>query len=361
MKHNIIPVSLRLLFPLIVLLSGCMGDDDVKHSYSGYAPVDNGDDWELSAPEAEGMLPSYVESAFRLLSDDERFIMARSLLVFRNGRLVAESYPRDPEDMNRIENIQSATKSFTSICAGIALQQGLFSSVREPLKDILPDEFSQFPTMSDITLQDALTMRTGIDFDNGSNTVDLYLDEGNSVEYVLGLEKLYPAGTVFHYHDGAPQLVSAAIEQRAGMTLENFAAEHLFTPLGITDWKWEQAKDGRTFGAFSLFLKPRDCGKFGQLLLDGGRWKGAQLVSSAWIAEATRPLVTSEASGAQYGYYLWVYPASGAFAAEGHGGQFIYVVPSKQLVIVYTAWPYTGSNLWDNFFEIADLLQAACQ
>ncbi len=361
MKHRSNPAILFILLPLLALLSGCMGDDDVKHPYAGYTPVDNGDDWVLSTPEAESMLPSYVESAYQLMADDERFIMARSLLVFRNGRLVAEAYPRDPEDMNRIENIQSATKSFTSICAGIALQQGLFSSVREPLKDILPDEFTHFPTMADIRLEDALTMRTGIDFDNGSNTVDLYLDEGNSVEYVLGLEKLYPAGTVFHYHDGAPQLVSAAIEQRSGMTLENFAAENLFAPLGITEWKWERAKDGRTFGAFSLFLKPRDCGKFGQLLLDGGRWKGARVVDNSWIAKATSSLVTSEASGAQYGYYFWVYPASDAFAAEGHGGQFIYVVPAKQLVIVYTAWPYTDGDLWDNFFEIADLLQAACQ
>jgi CubicO group peptidase (beta-lactamase class C family) len=122
-----------------------------------------------------------------------------------------------------------------------------------------------------------------------------------------------------------------------GRSLSSFADEFLFKPLGITEWKWESANDGITFGAFSLFMKPRDLAKFGQLLLQNGKWGNQQIVDSTWITEATKPVVTTDGPGSSYGYYFWVYPAYEGYAAAGHGGQFIFVVPSKELVVIYTA------------------------
>jgi CubicO group peptidase (beta-lactamase class C family) len=139
-----------------------------------------------------------------------------------------------------------------------------------------------------------------------------------------------------------------------------FADDFLFKPLGITDWNWEMSKDGITFGAFSLFLKPRDVAKFGQLLLQNGKWENKQIVDSSWIAEATKPLVTMNSPGASYGYYFWIFPAYRGYAAVGHGGQFIFVVPSKKLVVIYTAWPYTSGDMFDNFNELADLIIKSC-
>ena len=130
--------------------------------------------------------------------------------------------------------------------------------------------------------------------------------------------------------------------------------------MGIQEWKCESAHDGNTFGAFSLFLKPRDLAKFGQLLLQNGNWNGQQIVDSSWIAEATQPLVNSGLAGAPYGYYFWIYPAYGAFAADGHGGQRIMVFPEKKLVIVYTAWGYTSGDFFDDFNEVADLISTSC-
>lgn len=361
MKRTIHLSTIYLLAAAHFLLNACMEEDSVKLPYSGYVPIELSDGWTTASPESENMTSGLIDRAYRLLYENDRFVMARSLLVFRNGRLVAEAYPHDPADRDVMQNIQSCTKSFTSICAGIALGEGLFSSVNEPLKDIMPGEFAAFPAMGDITLRDALTMRTGIDFNNSEHTLDLYETEESSVRLVLEQNKKHDAGLVFHYHDGAPQLVSAALQTRAGMTLEEYAAQKLFAPLGITGWKWEQARDGRTFGAFSLFLTPRDCGRFGQMLLDNGRWGGVQVVDSAYVAEAASAISTAEGSGTQYGFYFWVYPSFGAFAAEGHGGQFIFVDPGKDLVIIYTAWPYTSSVLWDNFFELVDLVRAACE
>lgn len=107
-------------------------------------------------------------------------------------------------------------------------------------------------------------------------------------------------------------------------------------------------------------MKPRDVGKFGQLLLQNGIWGGHQIVDSSWIAEATRPWVTTDSPGASYGYYFWIFPAYEGYAAIGHGGQFIFVVPSKKLVVIYTAWPYTSGDMFDNFNEIADLIIKSC-
>ncbi len=117
---------------------------------------------------------------------------------------------------------------------------------------------------------------------------------------------------------------------------------------------------GSLLGLSVLFMKPRDIAKFGQLLLQNGKWGNQQIVDSSWIAEATKPIVTMQSPGPSYGYYFWIFPAYGGYAAVGHGGQFIFVVPSKKLVVIYTAWPYTSGDMFDNFGELADLIIKSC-
>jgi CubicO group peptidase (beta-lactamase class C family) len=345
---------------LSLFLSSCLNDDQVKLNYTGFQPVNQNDGWIVSTPGNENIDNELLDMAYRLVYKENRFVMARSLIVLRNGRLVGEAYPHDLADGRQIQNLQSCTKSFTSVLTGIAFSKGLLDSVTQALSSIYPEHFVAHADKKDITLQDALTMRAGIDFNDGDHTIDLYQTSGSSVEFVLSRPKNFPSGTVFHYNDGAPQFVSEAIQKRSGKTLSEFADEYLFTPLQIAEWKWESAKDGVTFGAFSLSLKPRDAARFGQLLLNDGKWNGQQLVDSSWIANASRPLVTSDSYGASYGYYFWVYPAYPAYAAIGHGGQQIFVMPSKNLVIVYTAWPYTSGEMFDDFKELSDLIVKSC-
>jgi len=349
-----------LFLPFIVMMGACLKDDPFKLPYAGFEPVTINDEWVNSGPEEEAMDRALIDKAFQLLYMDTRFTMARSLLVIRNGKLVAEAYPHDPMDMDRIANIQSMTKSFTSILTGIALEQHILDSIQQTFYSIYPEHFIDAADKQDIALYHALTMTTGIDFDNSRDTKTLYETEDNSVSFVLSRPLEYEPGIVFHYHDGSPHLVSAAIQHRYGKSFSTFADDFLFKPLGITSYQWEAAHDGNTFGAFSLYLKPRDLAKFGQLLLQKGTWEGEQLVDSAWIHEATQPVVNSSSLGAPYGYYFWIYPAYGAYAAEGHGGQRIMVFPEKNLVIVYTAWGYTSSDFFDQFNEIADLISSSC-
>jgi len=354
------PLFVIAIVGLAAFLLSCMGDEPIKLPYNGFTPKSISDDWTLSSPEQEGMERSLVEAAYRLAYEDDRYVMARSLLVMRNGKLVAEAYPTDPEDINRAYNIQSCTKSFTSILAGIALHNHHLDSLNERLSDIYPEHFQKYPDKKNITLAHALSMKTGINFNNDEHTLELYQSEGSSVEIILSLQKIYEPGIVFSYNDGAPHLVSAAVQKKTGKPLSEYAAEFLFGPLNISEYLWEKTKDGINYGAVSLYLKPRDLAKIGQLLLQNGRWNNRQIVDSSWVAKATTIQATTNSGGASYGYYFWIYPSYGGYAAQGHGGQFLFVVPGKNLVVVYTAWPYTSGKFFDQYTEIMDLLIRSC-
>jgi CubicO group peptidase (beta-lactamase class C family) len=269
--------------------------------------------------------------------------------------------PNDPDDIHKYANIQSCTKSISSIITGIAIQNSQLSSLNEQLYDIYPEYFDSDISKQTITIEDALTMRTGLEFDNDDHTLELFQTEGNSIEYILSQERIYPSGTIMNYNDGAPHLISKVIEKKTGKTMANYAEEKLFTPLNITDWMWESSKDNTTYGGFSLYLKPRDFGKIGQLLLQGGEWNNQQIIDSTYLAEATQTKVSANLNNEPYGYYFWVLPAVNGYCALGHGGQFLLVVPEKRLVVVYTAWPYTSDQFFDERSELMSLIISSCE
>lgn len=352
-KVKYIVMSL-LLFSLVA----CLKDEPFNLEYRGFTPVERTDGIQISDPKSQNMDAGLLEKAYKLIYQDDRFVMARSILVFRNGKLVAEAYPNNPRDIDNIYNIQSCTKSITSLIAGIALHRNLIESPDELLYDVFPAWFDIDIRKRAITLHDALTMKTGLEFDNSRHTLEMYQHKSNSARYVLSQEYLYPAGLVMNYNDGAPQLVSRFIEKKTGKTLSEFADEALFKPLNIANWKWESANDGSTYGAFSLYLRPRDLGKIGVLLQQDGMWDNERIIDNNYLAIATSAHA-SEAFG-PYGYYFWILPSYNAYAARGHGGQFLLVVPEKQLVVVYTAWPYTSSRFFDRSDELMALIIESC-
>jgi CubicO group peptidase (beta-lactamase class C family) len=351
---------LSVIILLAISLSACLKDEPFKRSYAGLEPQQRADGIATSTLEAENIDRKKLELAYELLYSDERYLMARSLLVYRNGKLVAEAYPHNPKDIDAICNMQSATKSITSIATGIAIQEKQLGALTERLYSIYPEYFDSDMAKRTITIEDALTMQTGLEFDNDDQTQELYEAKGSSVQYVLAQKRLYESGTIMNYNDGAPQLVSKAIERKVGKPLSDYVSEKLFAPLGITEWKWEKAKDGTTFGAFSLFLKPRDIGKIGELLRQNGKWGDRVIISSAYLAEATSIKVSANFDNEPFGYYFWVFPSYKGYAAIGHGGQFLLVVPDKKLVAVYTAWPYTSGNFYDESSELIKLIINSC-
>ena len=359
MKSRVL-ISLMYLLACLIL-SSCLKDEPIKLEYKGFMPMTLNDGWQTSSPEGENMNRNKLQQAFELVYDEKRFVMARSLLVFRNGKLVAEAYPNDPEDIRKYNNIQSCAKSITAMLLGVAVQQNLIPSLDERLYDIYPIVFDEDIVKREITIADALTMRSGIDFRNDKHTQKLYSTSKNSTAYVLSLDSKSSPGTAVQYNDGDPHLISKAIEIKSGKNLADFADKHVFQKLGITHWQWEAAKDGTTFGAFSLFLTARDFGKIGQLLLQNGAWDNEQIVDATYLQSAVSEHVTIDLNDKPYGYYFWLYPQWNAFAAQGHGGQFLFVAPDKNLVVVYTSWPYTDYDLWGDGEELMSIIYESCE
>lgn len=316
-----------------VWASGCLSDEDIKIHNQGYAPTSLNDGWEISTPEQEGFSKAGIDEVYTNFYSEDLYPTIHSLLIVRNGKLVAEAYCRDQKDRDRFHSIQSATKSITSLLIGIAIDQGLIESVNQKIYDFIPEYFDNDIKKREITIRDVLTMETGLDFDNDKHTAELINWKGSTLEFVLHKNLIFAPGSDWYYGDGNPQLLSGIIEKITGKTEEEFARENLFGPLGITVYQWEKAADGLTFGAVGLWLIPRDMAKIGKMMVQNGMWEGTRIVSPEWISESTK----QQSSFQNYGYYWYPWEEENAYYAEGHGGQLIYVVPDQQLSVVITA------------------------
>jgi CubicO group peptidase (beta-lactamase class C family) len=334
------PLPRLVAFLMAMTCLGCLMDPKLKPSYSGFEPQVSYDGWTRSTPEAEGFDPARLEEVYQRLFSEDLYPTVRSLLIARHGNLVAEGYSRDPRDGDRLHAVQSVTKSITSLLVGIASGEGLLPSVDTTLYTLMPEFFDDGLGKRSITLRDVLTMRTGLEFDNEGDTAPFLHSSGSSVRNVLRRRLVSEPGTRFYYHDGNPQLASGVLERVTGVTPEAYAEKHLFGPLGIREYRWEMHEDGLNFGAFGLWLRPRDMAKIGQLMLQGGAWEGRQLVPADWIQESTRV----HANG-NYGFYWWVNDEeSRVYRASGDGEQIIFVDEPRDLVIVLTGDP--GAKSW---------------
>ena len=350
-KQSLITITL-----LASVFFKCLTDPDIKLPFEGYTPEQLNDGWELSTPALEGFNSDEIRNVYQRFYSEELYPSIHSMLIIRNGKLLAEAYCRDKKERDQFHHIQSATKSITSLLIGIAIDKGLIESVNQTVYHFFPEYFDNDIRKREITIHHVLTMETGLDFDNDIHTVELFYSEGSSLEYVLRQNLIFSPGTDWYYGDGNPQLLSGIIQKVSGKTEEQFAIENLFTPLGINNYQWENHGDGLTFGAFGLWLTPRDMAKIGKLMVQNGVWNSEQIVSAEWIAESTR----SQSSQHTYGYYWYPWVAQRTFYATGHGGQLIYVVRDKQLVVVITADSYSSSRaLSSNFSELFNDILAA--
>lgn len=338
-----------------ILLGGCIADPELKLT-NEHVPVVRSDGWIVSTPESEGMNGVLVDKAYDLFFSNDRYRTAISLLVVRNGKLVGEGYCQNRNDIDVKRNIKSCTKSFTSLLTGIALDRGMIRALDDRLSDYLPEFFEANSKKASITIAQALTMRTGLPYNNDEDNEDLLVDPPeSSLRYVLSGDLEYDPGERFHYSDAPPHLVGAVIARQAGTSLDAFADSTLFKPLGITDYLWEKHRDGLCYGAFGIYMKPRDLAKIGQMVLQEGQWEGQQIVPASWIQEEMQ--VRAYGAIGPYGYYWWIRPDFSAFTMEGHGGNFVYVIPDKRLVIVFTANPFVQGSIAITTSEFEDIVE----
>jgi CubicO group peptidase (beta-lactamase class C family) len=296
--------------------------------------------WQTSTPEEQGIDSAKLAEMFEAVASAHYNI--DSLLIVRNGYLVAEMY-HHPYAALTLHHIFSSTKSFTSTLIGMALARGDISSLDQRVIDFFPDR--TVANLDDykraMTLENLLTMSGGFDWRGGmleNPSLDEWTSQPDWVQAMLDWPVIHEPGTIFTYNSGGSHLLSAIFQQATGQTAEAFAADNLFAPLGIMDWYWNADPQGVSTGGWGLWLTPREMAKFGYLFLNGGAWDGQQIVPAEWAETATSQHIRAGAQWLSDGYgYQWWVDAKGYYMALGYGGQYIVVVPERNMVVITTS------------------------
>ncbi len=292
--------------------------------------------WPSADPEKEGLDGNRLQQMVEQMRGSGREF--HSVIIVRGGALVLEQYfPGWSREAT--QNVYSCTKSVLSALCGIAQAEGRLPGVDARPIDTLA---ATGPTPADprafwITLEQLLSMKSGLPF---MRAVDMAAAE-DQVAFALARPLAFNPGTRFLYTSAGPHLVSAVLQKGVGMSARDYARVKLFEPLGIKDWSWETDGTGVTIGSTNLSLSAIDLARIGFLYLHRGEWFGTQIVPSSWVKESTTAhahvLDMNRAESAGYGYFWWIDEQWGGFSAHGAAGQFVFVVPSLDLVVVFTS------------------------
>jgi CubicO group peptidase (beta-lactamase class C family) len=293
--------------------------------------------WRRSTPEEQGTDPRMLAQAAQEAHDTLPTLY--SLLVIRNGHIIFEEHYRGHKS-DDLYSVRSVTKSVTSALIGIACQAQYLSGLDQRVAELLPEYFSadDEPRKLQMTIKDLLTMRAGLRW--GPPNEWRFYQYTDWVAFALKRPMAANPGTQFMYNTGGSQVLAAILTKTTGMTMVEFARDHLFQPLGIQAYDWETDPQGIMIGGFGLSLTVEDLAKFGYLYLHNGQWEGQQIVPSAYVQASTTAWSTGgfpEESG--YGYQWWVTEEAGypSYFAAGYGGQYLYVVPDLDTIVVTTA------------------------
>jgi CubicO group peptidase (beta-lactamase class C family) len=324
---------------LVLLFTSCLKEDDLKKPFKSFTPRQMNDGWELSTPAEENIDNDALTAIYRDFHANADTWQVRSLLVFRNGKLVAESYTKDDNDITTPRAIWSCTKQVIGLLTGIAIEKQMIHSVNDPISFYLT-EVSRYPDKKNIRIEDLLTMRSGISYSNdglSGQTADLLRQlPDRSTEFILGRPQQYSPGVYADYKDCDPHLLSAIIQSQCGKTTAEWAKEVLFDKLEIKNLYWDTYKDGISPGGWGILTTPRELAKFGQCVLDSGQWKGQPIVSKEWIKQMTTVQIP-DMYGYQFCYLWWRDTSRGMIFTWGHGGQYVCIIPEKRLMVVMTA------------------------
>lgn len=333
----------RLLFFALAFISSQMKLSATPPSQApAYWPTQG---WRSSPPEQQGIDSVKLAEALDYIRRHD--INIHSLLIVRNGYVVLDAYFY-PYDENDVHDLASVTKSVTSTLIGIAIDQGRIKSVGQHAPELFPQR--NIANMDErkerITLESLLTMTSGLkcQFEENELTLRQMMGSNDWVQFMLDLPVINEPGSKFVYCSGGMHLLSGIISQTMGVSALDFARRELFQPLGVKDVVWPADPNGVTHGWGDLHLRPHDAAKIGYLWLNNGRWAERRIIPAEWMQDAIK--VHSRAPwGGQYGYGIWVDPTRGLYEGNGRGGQRISVVPSKNLVVVFTGGGFEPGDI----------------
>jgi CubicO group peptidase (beta-lactamase class C family) len=277
-----------------------------------------------------------------------------AFLVIRDDALLYKKY-FNGYNHESTQTSFSTAKSFVSALVGIAIEEGYIRSVNDPITKYIPE--LKGPGMDEITIRHLLTMSSGIKYSGEgggggpfSDDAKTYYDP-NLRELALTVEPEVEPGKQWEYNNYHPLLLGMILERSTDRPVATYLSQKIWQPLGMgADGSWSLDSEAGGFEKMESGINARaiDFAKFGRLYLNRGEWNGKLVIPASWVEQSTRLDTTTDPADF-YQYFWWVDVARadrGRFMARGNYGQFIYVVPDKDLVIVrfgedwgYNRWP----------------------
>ncbi len=289
------------------------------------------------------------------------------LLVIRDGVIRLEAYGNGADETSMMTS-QSVAKSVVSTLVGIALGEGLIASLDDPIDRYVPgladSAYAGVPIEAVLQMSSGIAFREDYDSDySDSERMWVEVAQNHRVgahEYLLTFGTDTAPYETFNYKGADTQALGWLIESVTGMSLSAYLSQQLWAPMGMeADALWQvdgTGPDAVEIAYAGLNARLRDWGRFGLLMAQDGLWQGERLLPEGWVAQATTPSRPQVRPGKLYrGYPLgyqyqwWTYGSGkGDFTAQGINGQFVYVDPSRDLVVVQSAvWP----KWWDDNLE----------
>lgn len=338
-----------------------LSDPDPNYTYS--IPDSALSDFVVASLETEGINEALITQMTNLIIREE-YKRIDGLLILRNNKLIYENYFHGYSN-DILHNMFSAGKSITSILVGIAIDKRFINSVNTPVTQLLP-EYESFKNpdsrKDEITIEHLLNMTSGLDCEDWYQHTEEQMQQSNDwVKFTFDLPMINDPGTHGSYCTGCAVTLGRVIENQSGLSLEEFANKYLFRPLNITSYKWHIMPDGKASGGGLFFLTPRDMAKIGLLMLNDGMQNGEQIVSKEWVEQSSQNKVKLLAFDG-YGYLWWKQAFLNdieTYFADGNGGQHIFIVPSKELVIIFTGGNQNTGIGGQNFQIVNNYILAA--
>ena len=272
-----------------------------------------------------------------------------SIMIVKDGKVVKEQWLSEGAP-DKLHILNSVSKTFTATAVGFAIAEGKLS-LSDKLVDIFPDKLPAevSDNLKKVEVRHLLTMSAGHDTEPSRRSMP---DGADWVEAFLAHPFVHEPGTFFWYNSMGTYMLSAIVQKVTGEKVIDYLTPRLFEPLAIEGATWQESPQGINTGGWGLYLKTEDLAKMGQLILQGGKWNGQQLISSEWIAEATTKHIDCRPAGMRpeqitfkaedsdwlqgYCYQMWRC-RHGAVRADGANGQYIIVMPEQNAVIAMTA------------------------
>lgn len=276
-----------------------------------------------------------------------------AFLIIKNDTIQYENYFNGYDETSIVASFSMA-KSVLSILVGCAIDDGLIKTVDEPITNYIPELKKN--GFEKVTIEHLLQMTSGLDFNES-----YYNPFGDAATFYYGrnLRKSIAKSTLknepgnnFEYVSGSPQILGLVLERALkNKTMSDYFQDKIWSQIGMeydASWSIDKKKNGLEKTFCCINARTRDFAKIGRLYLNNGKWNNKQIVSKNWVKQSTK-VDTENGSASNYQYQWWLPSLSGDYMAQGILGQFIYVNPNKNLIIVRLGKDYGNTN-WSNLF-----------